>query len=603
LLNVYSEFFPYDNLRPGQKELIDAVRMAIIKGENLAINAPSGFGKTISTLAAALSVRSRILWFTRTHREAERVVEEARLLASKKGVSLTALALQSRASLCPMSQGLTPEEASVLCKERRSSCLFYRNFLSFFEPPPSLLLTASELFSYYIRSSICPYYAQLSLCDAVDIVAASFPFLVNPFARRMLSFSPVVVVVIDEVHGMPDAIAVHQSSEVTARSLRQSLEEARQLNIGKALTSFIESTISLLEDIKVEELRKPLEVIEQLQEITNYSLHVITESLLYWGDEYRRALARKGERPRSSLYNLGYFLSRLLSHSEGQVVSLGQGQAKLLCLDTKLSMPTVRSTILMSGTMDPILLEELGVKASFIDLSKYASYRCKVFLLEDVTSRFKERMKKMYEAYAKYIELLASLPVNMAVFFPSYEVLARIREELKRIKKPIFSEEEKMQSLEHEAMLKEFKSHGGKGGAIYLGVCGGRASEGVDFPGKELDVVFIAGIPFEEPSQLIEAKLSYYAEKHGEKGYVLAYIVPATRKVAQAVGRAFRGPGDTGIVVLGDKRFKNLMKFLPQWLGRFETIKWSTRSSMLIKAASMLGIEVSGRETNGVEGG
>lgn len=150
-----------------------------------------------------------------------------------------------------------------------------------------------------------------------------------------------------------------------------------------------------------------------------------------------------------------------------------------------------------------------------------------------------------------------------------------------------------MSSREHESLLQEFKSSSVKGGAIYLGVCGGRASEGVDYPGRQLDVVFVAGVPFEEPSALNEARLSHYIEKYGEeRGHMLAYVAPAVRKAVQAAGRAFRSPSEAGVVVLGDRRFKRLKKLLPSWLARFETIDWNGRASMLIKVAKTLDVEL-----------
>lgn len=121
-----------------------------------------------------------------------------------------------------------------------------------------------------------------------------------------------------------------------------------------------------------------------------------------------------------------------------------------------------------------------------------------------------------------------------------------------------------------------------------MGVCGGRASEGVDFPERELDVVFIAGVPFEEPSKVVEARLSYYVDKYGERGYVLAYIMPALRKVAQAIGRAFRRPQDRGVVILGDRRFKRLIKMLPSWIGPAREVDWEGRKVLLKEVAKHL---------------
>ena len=583
--------FPYASPRPGQVELMKAVEEAVRTGRSLAVSAPSGFGKTISVLVGALNACRRIVWFVRTHRQAERVVDEARIVTSK-GFYVTALALQSRTSLCPHSQGLSPEEAAVLCRERRATCQLYRGFLTSFVPPPSLVLKPSELYAYCIDKGYCPYYAQLSLVSAVKVVAASFHFLTSPSTRRILQVDRDTAVVFDEVHGLPDVLSTSQSVEVTRRSVDQALSEAGKLGLKGGVVNFIEEVGRLLSEVG-EEVWEPRSLATVLQSRTEYSLHVLAESMTYWGDEIRGEMARKGERPRSHLYSLGQFLNKLLTSGEGYAVVTQPELAKLVCLSAKVPELGARSTVYVSGTLDKALLEEMGVEASMLDLSNYASYDCKAFILDDVTSKYGER-EKAAKGYARYIRLLNILPVNIAVFFPSYELLKTVKERLRGLSKPLFYEEEGMPSLEHEALLSQFKSFGSRGGALYLGVCGGRASEGVDFPGEELDVVFIAGVPFEEPSKVMEAKLSYYAEKYGEKGYLLAYVMPALRKVAQAAGRAFRGPGDRGVVVLGDRRFKSLLKLLPPWLKQAEVVRWRGRGDFLRKVANHLNLSLEG---------
>jgi len=581
------ELFPYHAPRPGQVELMSAVAKAVEERRSLAVNAPSGFGKTVAVLAGALSKCRRVAWFTRTHRQAERVVEEVKAISSRK--PLTALALQSRSSLCPYSQGLPPDEAAVYCRERRAACDLYRGFLSSFTPPPSLILKPSEVYAFFLERGVCPYYVEVSLAGSVNVVAASFLFLTSHLARRSLHIDEDTVVVFDEAHGLLDALSANQSLDLTFKCLDEALNEAEGLRL-KSLTEFVGSVKELLLEMG-EGSWRPRELASLLQERTEYSLHVLAESMMYWGNEVRGDRARRGERPRSHLYNLGQFLHRLLTSGD-EFVAIAQPEGvRLICLSAKLPRMEARCYVFLSATLDKALLEELGVEVDYLDLSSYASYSCKSFILSDVTSRYHERSRAA-KRYARYLKLLSSIPVNVASFFPSYELLNKVKEELRGIEKPVFYEREGMPSLEHEALLSEFKSFGGRGGALYLGVCGGRASEGVDYPGEELDIVFIAGVPFEEPSKVVEAKLNYYVDRYGSKGRALAYVMPALRKVAQAAGRAFRGPGDRGVVVLGDRRFKKLSKMLPRWLKPSVEVDWEKRGLLLKSIAEHLGLGI-----------
>ena len=47
--------FPYEDIRPIQEDLIEEVDNAIKKGANLIAHAPTGLGKTIASLAPAIS--------------------------------------------------------------------------------------------------------------------------------------------------------------------------------------------------------------------------------------------------------------------------------------------------------------------------------------------------------------------------------------------------------------------------------------------------------------------------------------------------------------------------------------------------------------------
>jgi len=96
---------------------------------------------------------------------------------------------------------------------------------------------------------------------------------------------------------------------------------------------------------------------------------------------------------------------------------------------------------------------------------------------------------------------------------------------------------------------------------------GGRFAEGADYPGEELMCVFLAGIPFEKPTVKTQLYIEYYQELYGEeKGRLYAYVIPALRRAAQALGRALRSPYDQAVIVLGDGRYKHYMALLPDYV-------------------------------------
>ena len=59
-------------------------------------------------------------------------------------------------------------------------------------------------------------------------------------------------------------------------------------------------------------------------------------------------------------------------------------------------------------------------------------------------------------------------------------------------------------------MVSNFKKCGDRNGAVFLGVQGGRTSEGVDFPGNQMNSVAVVGIPYAEPTPRVKAQIEYY---------------------------------------------------------------------------------------------
>lgn len=97
----------------------------------------------------------------------------------------------------------------------------------------------------------------------------------------------------------------------------------------------------------------------------------------------------------------------------------------------------------------------------------------------------------------------------------------------------------------------------------------GRFAEGADFPGRELEGLFLVGIPFDRMSIKTRLYLKYYENLYGkEKGTYYAYVVPALRRASQSLGRVLRSKEDRGIFILGDERYSEnrFQQLLPDYI-------------------------------------
>jgi DNA excision repair protein ERCC-2 len=188
-----------------------------------------------------------------------------------------------------------------------------------------------------------------------------------------------------------------------------------------------------------------------------------------------------------------------------------------------------------------------------------------------VSTAMDKRTYAMYKTIVERInEVVKNTPGNTGIFAASFDVLnALVDAGLEgHLKKPLFHERRHMLSKVNEQLETEFKAHSNKGGAVFLGVQGGRTSEGVDFPGSQMNSVIIVGVPYAEPTPRVKAQIDYYEKCYPTHGREYGYVLPAMKKASQAAGRPIRMLEDKGVIVFLDYRYATsyCRGFLPSWM-------------------------------------
>lgn len=170
--------------------------------------------------------------------------------------------------------------------------------------------------------------------------------------------------------------------------------------------------------------------------------------------------------------------------------------------------------------------------------------------------------EKMAAKYLEAMECFTRLKRNLAIFSASYRIQNSLMEYgLKEIVqnsgKRFFMETPGISGESSRRILEQFKMCAATAEkAVLCGPMGGRFAEGADYPGKELEGIFLAGIPFEKMGARTRMYLDYYSMLYGKgTGRYLGYVVPALRRASQALGRALRSAEDTAVFFLGDWRY------------------------------------------------
>ncbi|MEM2427454.1 MAG: helicase C-terminal domain-containing protein, partial [Candidatus Hadarchaeales archaeon] len=571
--------FPYREIREPQLELMVAVRRAVERSVPLVVEGPTGMGKTVALLCGLLSSPElrgvKIVYCSRTHGQLDRVVEELRMLSSR--LNVPGLSLRGRREMClhPLLRRFTSGagEASHLCTVLRKEgrCEFFREWEERGEELlPEFLgeqVKAGELLRRCREEGLCPYEISKHLMPSMRVVACSYLYLLDPsirppFLRSLGAGLPELAVVFDEAHNLPELAVELASDRLTLNSILQAKREARELEDGEAeeICSRMEEAMGELSRGLGEGEERILEEgeLEERMEKKVGGWEGAGELLLEAGERMLLLKLREGKAPRSYLRGMGKFLLQLGMTRKRRdfmrIVSVGEGGVPVLevqALDPRyLTSPVlegVKVAICTSGTLSP-----LEAYADVVGLPHSLKLRCSspfppenvlALVVRGLTTREQNRGPEMYGRMVKAIvQVEGATPGNVGVFTASYEVLEGLLEAGLReaLSKPLIVEERECSSEENERKIREFKAYAEKGGAVLLGVMGGRNAEGGDYPGHQMDSVVAVGIPYAPPSQRLERTIGYWEEQFPGLGRRYGYYLPAHRRLAQAAGRAHR---------------------------------------------------------------
>jgi len=248
------------------------------------------------------------------------------------------------------------------------------------------------------------------------------------------------------------------------------------------------------------------------------------------------------------------------------------------CLDAAIGaniLQQTHSSIHMSGTLEPLeeYRDSLGLPKSSTILQIYPSpfprHHRRIYYLNDVTTRYSDISKDasiMPRIWSYLCKISNTFQRNTMVFFPSFKLMRQAQHQgcFDEISRCIYVEEQSMSQSEIMRLVSDFKSCGDTNleSGTFFTVMGGRISEGMDFPAKQLEIAIIVGIPYPKPTARQRALQRYYDIKFA-KGWEYTVNAPAARKLLQAIGRLIRDENDIGVAIILDNRAPRFKPFIP----------------------------------------
>lgn len=557
--------FPY---REGQKELAAGVYRTIYHKKKLFIQAPTGVGKTLSTVFPAVKavgegLGEKIFYLT-AKTITRTAAQKAFALLEKQGLYYKAITLTAKERICPMEATDCNPDACPYADGHfdRVNEAVYEMVTQGNSYSREDLLRQSE------KWQVCPFELSLDVSVWMDAVICDYNYVFDPTARLKRFFGEGTkgdyLFLIDEAHNL-----VERGREMYSATLVK--EDFLQVKRAvKGQHRKMERLLGKCNQVMLE-WKRECETYQLVDQVSNLILPLMNLSGAM--EDYLEE--NQDGQHRELVLDLYFAVRSFLDISERldehYVIYTehrpeGKFVVKLFCVDPSANlcecMERGNSTILFSATLLPIGYYTSLLSTGQDDYRMYARSPFdpghKLLLIGgDVSSRYARRGETEYRKIAAYIlKTVQARQGNYMVFFPSYRMMEDVAEYVKeglgqgwRIR----MQDGGMTEQEREEFLEDFREDNEEG---LLGFCvmGGIFAEGIDLKRNRLIGAILVGTGLPQICNEREILKRYYDAK-GQDGFAYAYQYPGMNKVLQSAGRVIRTGEDRGVILLLDERF------------------------------------------------
>ncbi len=556
--------FPFE-YREGQRDLAVSVYKTINRSKVLFIQAPTGVGKTISTVfpsvkAVGEGLGDKIFYLTAktiTRTAAEAAFDELR----KQKLKFRTIVLTAKEKICNQGMKCNPVE----CPYARGH--FDRVNDAVYDIISSEYRINREIvLEYAQKHQVCPFEFGLDIsywCDGI-ICDYNYVFDPNAYLRRYFGEGNKgdYLFLIDEAHNL-----VERGREMySAAIFKSDIMEFKKIIKGfdRKLYNAAERVNKALLEIKRLVTEEYLRL-ESAGSLT-LALSAVYDEIVRFNEEHKEFEYK--EEVLAFFFKVRDFVNISELVDENYVVYArlmpdGDLMVKQFCVNPSNNLNNClqkgNAAVFFSATLLPIGYYRKLLRGEEEDYAIYAKSpfdskkRC-VLIAKDVTTRYSGRNERQYRRVYEYIlKTVLSRTGNYMVFFPSYSYLKSVLSFYQEEDFNIIVQENDMGEEEKEAFLKAFEQTKREKSFVGFCVMGGVFSEGIDLKEESLIGAVIVGTGL--PQVGVERMILMDKFREEGKGFEYAYIYPGLNKVLQSAGRVIRTEKDKGVILLLDERF------------------------------------------------
>ncbi|WP_462399925.1 ATP-dependent DNA helicase [Lacticaseibacillus pantheris] len=563
--------FPFPEFRAGQHDFAGAVYKTIYTGQRLFVQAPTGTGKTISTLFPAVKAMGAGLInraFYLTAKAATRhVAEDAMGRMGDAGLTAKSITITARDTIRFDDEPDEPTQNPYM--------LGYYDRLK-----PALLdmlanndlITRAVVEEYARKHTVDPFEFSLDASLFCDVIICDYNYLFDPrvFLQRFFANpDPENCFLVDEAHNLVDRARNMYSAAISRQAFADiipqlsGLKSGRITRLRKSIRG-VEDTMDVLDTNLQRDEHFQQEPIEPLID----SLDAFATQFHEWLEAEKNAeVDQVLDAGLDAFFAANAYLKIAELYDDAFETRVARDGADLtvkqMCLnpsqfvDERLALG--HGAVLFSATLTPMdyyrdVLGGTDNSLAYTLPSPFPPANQAVIVAGNVRTTYRERTASLPALIAALTVMVTARSGHYLVFCPSYAYLETVHDAFVRANPQcdVVAQRSAMSAADRKAFLDAFAP--GQPPVVGFAVLGGSFAEGIDLRGQALIGVAVVSVGLPGLSSETDRIKQYYQQRNGQ-GFAYAYQLPGLNNVLQAGGRVIRGAHDVGVILLLDARF------------------------------------------------
>lgn len=578
--------FPFPHYRSSQRDFAIAVYKTILDQEKLFASAPTGIGKTISTLFPALKAigegKAEKVFYLCAKNVTAAVAFDTLQLLYQQEVQFKTVAITAKDKICFQEERNCDPQVCPYAKgyyDRCSDALY--ELLQ-----ETAFIDRAAVEEKAQKHTICPFELSLDASLYGDVIVCDYNYVFDPrvYLKRFFMEKGEYVFLVDEAHNLVDRARSMYSAELSKSSFLSAKHHIPKQR--KGLHSVLRRVNAVFLTIKRQCEEQQCDFLHQKEPFTSIRqplADVIEQMDAYLQSEHEET----ADEELRDLYFTCINYNRIAEFYDEDFVTCFERQGqdivlKQLCLNPahplKETCAMGRSTIFFSATLSPIdyYLDLLGgnntTRRLFLP-SPFPAENRSIIVCDAISTRYRNRTSSLTAIVSMIHAAIRAKKGNYIVFLPSYAYMKQVAQRFQEafgnifisVQKSGMKEEEKQEFLQQFDTTEELH--------VLFCVLGGMFSEGIDLKGDKLIGTIIIGVGLPQVNPQLDLLREHF-DVDKQRGFAYAYQYPGMNKVLQAAGRVIRTHSDTGIVLLIDERFTTpfYQRLLPAHMRPFQVI-------------------------------